>query len=207
MAGEMSAEELASMRREGGEHGLSRRETIMLLAHVDAITAQRDEAQRVLCMIAPEPDVVPPRLECGGPTKAGRDAAGRIITSAVRVLFMEMETHPPEKRNRLTIGVITHDGEGQKYNLTLAKDEWESVMETQRDAARRERDALVVERDAADARADAVARERDEARAKLRALVESCDVAMANGYETSHGTRDALDEARAVGQARLEGGE
>ena len=50
---------------------------------------------------------------------------------------------------------------------------------------------------------DAITADRDEARSevaalaeKLRALVQAIDVAMANGYETSHATRDAIDDAR-----------
>lgn len=154
---------LASMRREGSEHGLSRRETLDLLSHVDALTAECEEMAKALALLSPDHGAVGPKLASAGPTRAGQDAAAWIVATAVRCMFAEIQLGPPEKRNRLSIGVSM---ELERWTLTLAKGEYESAMEVQRDAARRERDILVGERDVAEARASG-------AEAKLAALVES----------------------------------
>ena len=65
--------------------------------------------------------------------------AGYILNSCIRMLFTELAAQSPEKRNRMSITIISEDGE---FNLTFAKGQYNNVMEDQRNEARAERDAL-----------------------------------------------------------------
>jgi hypothetical protein len=72
--------------------------------------------------------------------EAARRAAAWMLGCAARLLRAEVEHAPPELRNRMTVCMSWDD---ERWNLTLARGDYEHAMEAQRDAARAERDAVV----------------------------------------------------------------
>lgn len=82
---------------------------------------------------APRNEGLPLKLKSVPDHPKMQEMAQSLLGSAVQMLRMEIEHSPPDKRNRLTVTVFWND---EKWNLTLGKGDYESVMEAQRDEAR-----------------------------------------------------------------------
>lgn len=137
-----------------------------------------------------------------------RDAAGRggVMVgemSAERLAEIRKRAKRPTGPSSGVCGVFEDAAWAAAADLLAHVD----AITAQRDEARRsadgwQADALLRERNRAD-----MERQRDEAREKLRALVEAVDERERRGHLALDPLMRALDEARAVGQARREGGE